>query len=341
VVFFPSRDEIEGALKVNLREALFGQKKLAAHNWRKFGNWQKNTFGPVKQRDIEDLHKLLSARYGSRKGFNEGFNQVLSAPEGIGWKSDIKLVNLVIEAEGGPPFSTLEFEAARFDHVANDIRGRVASGVFVNFLTEIDCAVYPSFLAAQERRNISISSRLDEVESLLQAPTALYLFACLAIDFHPDAAKLFELLLPLRRENQIVHPVARWLERIQTAYPQVKWNETVAGSNGDIESAGRLIRKWRNGSELPSSRRWNEIAASISSQTKLELESIKSDFKLALLVIRFLEFLLNKSTQVRRKFLPNFDPVSPFRDFPLMLEHARKVKAGLAARSSDEPQPSF
>ena len=166
--------------------------------------------------------------------------------------------------------------------------------------------------------------------------STLYLLACWAVDwFGADTPPNGITILPEQRGERVVRPMTRWLESVKATHglPTVRalsdYILAPSSKDEDVETLRRVFRRWWTQGEVPPWSRVPHIARSISEVLGKPVEQIRGQLTEALGMIRLMDGLLEYSLKIRDHLLPDYDPLSPFRGYPLMRSHALEVKAAL------------
>ncbi len=344
-------DEISGILGIDVREVLFKNKKANAYLWRLVTKLRDDPIAVVPwnlfKRLIFSKQRWLPTESAAVE-LDQYLRDVSSASglvEGrLSWKSAIESLNAGIVRSAGLPLAAFESEVDRLERGADEIEQLIDA----NDLRDVEKAIarvgLPYWPCLQEtilklnRRN-DISA-FGAVVPLLRVTTTLYLLSLFRHEFFEGKAESMLVLLPATNGERPVRAMARWHDWYKATFPEYPLWQMLYGAAGK-DSGAPLVRAWRRGDVVPSWDHVGVISRSLAHELNVDAQEIHIPFRISLMVVRLLDHLLGECISVREKYVPEFDPISPFRDFPLMLEHARKVKAGLAAHSSDEPQPSF
>ena len=185
--------------------------------------------------------------------------------------------------------------------------------------------------------NIDTSSqkRFSETAFPLTIYSTLYLLACWYVDwFGTDTPKEGISIMPEQRGSDLVRPMTRWLEGIETSHILTTRDALadflLCKSSGDLEDKKREIRKWRNQGEIPS---WSRVKVIVNSLGKRlgeeNREQIQTEVTMSLAMVRIVDALLTASIEIQKRWLPDYDPLAPFKDAPLIFDYARGAKAAL------------
>lgn len=239
-----------------------------------------------------------------------------------------------------PSLDLFGIEAIRFDQIAcHTNKAFLDQGNYQAAVEHIKSQWTLSHLPSSQWviENIDTSDSRDRfiVTALpLTIITTLYLLACWSVGFEISSNAIS--VMPERRGERLVRPMTRWLEGIKVRdeiqsvrslsdyflYPRTE--------SEDIDTLRRLFRRWWTKGEIPPWSRVPHIANSISRViVQAESKEISEELHWALTTIRVVDRLLSLSLEIKEHCLPDYDPLLPFQDYELMLEHARKAKAAL------------
>lgn len=251
------------------------------------------------------------------------------------WEATVSAFN---EASGNFPLVTLEAEAIRLERLAVPIKAAVSRSDFRAAYDLIEKADMPLFHCLpriiSQIDYQSSQDRLTQTAIPLAVATTLYLLACAEADGAVDGEEIVGKLLPEMKNGEVIRPMRRWLENAQEAMglrTKVSLAKTLLPPPNKLSTSTALLRKWRSGQEMPSWARVRTMVDGVEQKTGGNKAEIEAKIKIQLCIVRILDGLMVQSILVQNLILSDYDPWGPFRDYPLMLAHARSVKAGLSA----------
>jgi hypothetical protein len=262
--------------------------------------------------------------------------QIRQIPDGLPWERAIRSFNIGNVAAGGEPSRTLEQESLRLERLADTAKVAIQQGDFQTAYDHIGRSKMPPLPSLKWiMGQIDCRGPIDRFAASacpLTIVTTLYLLACLEVDkYDADEASGAERLLPELRDGCLIRPMTRWLEGVKAAneLPTVHALYDCLLAQGD-DDVRREVRKWRGQGDIPSWSRVTPMVSSISEKFgRDKKDEIERKVRMGLAIVRILDGLLKCSLEIRDRYFPDYDPLAPFRDYPLMYAHAGKVKAAL------------
>ncbi|HLO77103.1 MAG TPA: hypothetical protein VK196_11675 [Magnetospirillum sp.] len=321
-------------LGFELPAMLLGKKEKATEPLRKALN---NLKAGRQKRVHQKTEAALLGRMLAKVPVPGLLDEIRQLPDGPPWERAMRSLNMGLQRGGTPPLTTLEAETIRLERLAIPVKDAVGRGDFQAAVDQIARADMPPAPCLQ-----GIMGQIDcrgskDRFAQTAAPevivTTLYLLACAEADWCDEGDPLGERLLPEIRGNKLVRPMRRWLEAIMETNglrSQRSLVRFLLGDRAEDTSRPELRRWWRSGT-IPAWTKVPEMARSISRETgRKDADTLEKMIRTGLGAVRLLDGLLVLSIAVQNHHLP-YDPWAPFRDYPAMLAHARKVKAGLSA----------
>lgn len=179
--------------------------------------------------------------------------------------------------------------------------------------------------------------RFGATASPLVITASLYLMACWNVEsLDADPPDNTPSITPQRRDGQYIRPMSRWLETLKQGYGFKTQRELAnfllrpRSTNEEPKDLEREVRKWRATGAIPA---WSRVPHIINSVVEHEGEDRREQIHNSLYgvfaMIRLMDKLLTLSQEIQRRWLPDYDPLAPFQDMPLIRERAVAAKAAL------------
>ena len=346
VIAFPPENIIEW-LGVSPKKFFLGSKEEEESLWKIWDSLEKGGQKGLQAKTAKKLRERIEKKLPDLTLLDklDTLNDKGLRP----WEAIVRASNL---ASRNRPLVTLEAEAIRLERLAVPIKAAVARSDFRAAYELIEKADMPSFpclsMIISQIEYEGPKDRLIQTTLPLAVATTLYLLACAEADRSDDGEVMSERLIPEIRNGELFRPMRLWLEAVKANYglrTQKKISEFLLKARDDEQDYEermkrektrlRELRKWWSGREFPSWTRVPTMALAVSRATKQNspenTSEIAKEIRIGLGIVRILDGLMVQSILAQNLFLPDYDPWGPFRDYPLMLSHAREVKAGLSA----------
>lgn len=250
----------------------------------------------------------------------------------------MRCLNMGFRRGGNHPLLTLEVEAIRLERLAIPVIEAVEHGDFQAAFDQIASADMPPLPCLQGiMAQIDCQGSRDRF-AFSTGPvfivTTLYLLACAEADWCDEGEPLGERLLPKIEDKTLVRPMRRWLEAVKESFglPSRGSLALFLLPGRDERTSRREVAEWWSDGKWPAWSRVPMMARAMARATRRnDVATLEKMIRTGLGAVRLLDELLVLSVAIQNHHLPDYDPWSPFLDYPLMVAHARKVKAGLPA----------
>jgi len=326
-------DKLLEWLDVSLPAMLLGKKESDPTLWRILSNVKKGRQKRIHPR----TEAALLARMQVKCPVSNLMDEIGRVPDAPPWERTIRAFNSGHRLAGSPPLLVLEVEAIRLERLAIPVKEVVRLGDFHaarNLLVAanmppLDC--WPEIISQIECSGGK--DRFVVTATPVVIASTLYLLACAEVDMVEAGEALGARLIPEMRDGVLVRPMRRWLEAVMEE-KGLRTQRSLARFllTDQNEDTSRLeLRKWWSGQGVPAWTRVRTMARAISRATgRNDTDTLEKMIQIGLGAVRLLDGLLVLSMAVQEHHAP-YDPWGAFRDYPAMLAHARKVKAGLPA----------
>jgi len=340
MVFALQPTAIIAMLDFSLPKWLLGKEENDPTMWRILSDMESGRTKRPQRKTEERVIELMTEKEPV-PGLMEQLRQI---PDGSPWKVFITSFNLGAVASGGTPYLVLGTESLRLEQLAVAAREALRQGNFPAAYEQIErweMTPLPSLQWVMDQIDChGTTERFAATAAPLVIMTTLYLLACWEVDsFDKNGHRLTGMLLPEMRKGELIRPMTRWLEGVKekNGIPTMRAlsDHLLAPSSKDKspDNLRREVRKWYGGGEIPA---WSRVPLIVGSLAGVFGHDNKDaiEFKVwaGLCMVRILDGLLAFSIKIRDLHLPDYDPLAPFRDYPLMFAHARQVKAALPSQ---------
>ncbi|MCM0020437.1 MAG: hypothetical protein NBV67_10625 [Tagaea sp.] len=316
---------------------LLGKKENNQALWRALGDLKRGKHKKLHPRTEENLRAKLSTKLAGSVSLEAIERQ---CPDGPPWESAVRAFNAGVGLKDGAAFSTLAHEAVRLERQAKPVILAFEAGQYdtaLNLLANADTpkVVSGASLAGRIESNDPKAHFVATAAPLIVS-TTLYLFACFDADFDDSGESRYAKFMPKRANGRIQWPMERWLQSAmeRAALTSMSDLEKLLFDGVDLGDAKRERRRWQSGKEFPAWTRVSAMARSVCRQRKhADFEAVSSFMRVELTATRFLHELFLFAKPFEKTF-PGYDALKAFRDYPMMVDHARRLKAGLPAEAS-------
>jgi hypothetical protein len=313
---------------------MLGKKEADPSIWRILSDLEKGRQKRIHPGTEARIWKLVQDRWPL---LNPSLlAELRGQPDCLPWEGAIAVLDLVVRASGGPPWCVLGAEAIRLEQLSIPVEEALERGDFhvardlmaTSNMPQLEClpVIISQIDCSGDKGRFAVTA------APVVIVTTLYLLACVEADSNDKSVALGARLIPEMRDGTLVRPMRRWLEGFKEEY-ELRTEERLAQfllTGQDEKTSQREVRKWWSG-EIPAWTRVRRMARALSQATgRNDIDPLERMLRVGLAAVRLLDRLLSSSLSIHARHLP-YDPYGPFREYPAMLAHARKVKTGLLA----------
>lgn len=344
MVFVIPPHTITGLLDLSLPKLLLGSKEVNLTAWRVLSDLIAGKTKRPQQRTLEKFANLAVARLNSTRTPSDFLEMLKGIPDGRPWEVSLASWNAgrrAVAPDYDPSVELFNVEAARMEQIAYEAaRKAKEQGDWKGAVDEIrrwELCRLPSLQWVLGNLDVGSQERFVATVSPLIVTSTLYLMACWSVDWYGVEEHATRIsMIPEQRGTRLVRPMTRWLEGLK-ARRKSRTLRTLSdyllyphSTDEDVETLRRVFRNWWTKGDIPP---WSRVPHIVHSLCLVHgeenREQIQDELHMILAMIRLMDKLLQFSLEIRDRWLPDYDPLAPFRDAPLISEHAREAKTAL------------